>query len=276
MQRVTRNRVSLFTLFLIGEGLAFAIIPASTNVSSNVLLYAQAAITVALLGVALIARGAAGARSLRPVSSALFVGALALLVSQFFGESLQQLTGYSLDDASGIALAKLTQSVLRALPILLLLGLTAKGRELLFLQRGRLGLGLSVGTVALLIFGTLAYGPLAGDGPVLRKVLSWTPWVLLFIFANAFEEELLFRGLFLKRYEPLLGSGLSNLLTAIVFTVLHMQVTYASDLIQFLLILFPLGLAFGYLMQKSDSLWGSVLFHAGADLLLIVPLFAAL
>jgi membrane protease YdiL (CAAX protease family) len=32
----------------------------------------------------------------------------------------------------------------------------------------------------------------------------------------------------------------------------------------------------GWLMQKSGSIWGSVLFHAGADVAIILPIFQSL
>jgi membrane protease YdiL (CAAX protease family) len=81
---------------------------------------------------------------------------------------------------------------------------------------------------------------------------------------------------FLKRYEPFLGKGLANLLTAIVFTLAHVQVTYVADVLQFLVIVFPLALTWGYLMQRTDSLWGSVLFHAGADCMIVFGIFASM
>ncbi len=39
---------------------------------------------------------------------------------------------------------------------------------------------------------------------------------------------------------------------------------------------FHCQIAWGWLMQKTGSLWGSVLFHAGADLLIILPIFSSL
>jgi membrane protease YdiL (CAAX protease family) len=89
-------------------------------------------------------------------------------------------------------------------------------------------------------------------------------------------EELLFRGLFLKRFAPLLGKGLSNLLTAIVFTLMHIQVTYTPQMLQFLLIVLTLSLVWGYLIQKTNSLWGAVLFHAAGDCLIIFAAFASM
>jgi membrane protease YdiL (CAAX protease family) len=36
-----------------------------------------------------------------------------------------------------------------------------------------------------------------------------------------------------------------------------------------------LGMVNGWVMLKTDSLWGSVLFHAGYDLLVIIPVLAS-
>jgi CAAX prenyl protease-like protein len=100
--------------------------------------------------------------------------------------------------------------------------------------------------------------------------MSLAPWILLFVVSNAFMEELLFRGLFLGRYEPLIGKWLAVLSTALAFTLAHMQVTYAPKLWGFLRVTLGFSIAWGWLMQKTASLWGSVLFHAGADLLIVV------
>jgi len=42
------------------------------------------------------------------------------------------------------------------------------------------------------------------------------------------------------------------------------------------LVLLGLSIAWGWLTQKTGSLWGSALFHAGADLLIILPIFSGL
>jgi uncharacterized protein len=160
-----------------------------------------------------------------------------------------------------------------ALTLMVIIG---ADRRSMYLSRGRLGLGLAVGLAGFLAFAALAFIPLAAKADMTGKLLSLAPWILIFVLANGFMEELLFRGLFLKRLEPFLGRGLSNLLTAMVFTLAHLQVTYVSDVLQFLLILLPLALLWGYLMQKTDSLWGSALFHAGADCMLVFSIYASM
>jgi membrane protease YdiL (CAAX protease family) len=63
---------------------------------------------------------------------------------------------------------------------------------------------------------------------------------------------------------------------AIPFALHHTGVSYTPDTITFLAILVPLALAWGYIMQKTDSLWGSVLFHAGTDIPIVLGIFSTL
>jgi membrane protease YdiL (CAAX protease family) len=43
----------------------------------------------------------------------------------------------------------------------------------------------------------------------------------------------------------------------------------------FPVIVIALGLVNAYVMLKTDSIWGSVLFHAGYDLLVIIPVLVS-
>jgi membrane protease YdiL (CAAX protease family) len=156
------------------------------------------------------------------------------------------------------------------------MAISGADRRSMYLNRGKLSLGVAVGIAGFVGFAGLAFIPMANQGDMLNKLLSLSPWILIFVLANGFMEELLFRGLFLRRYERFLGKGLSNLLTAIVFTLIHVQVTYVSDVLQFMLIVFPLALVWGYLMQKTDSLWGSAVFHAGADCMIVFGIYASM
>jgi len=150
----------------------------------------------------------------------------------------------------------------------------------LYIQKGNLKLGLGLGLVTFFIAA-------AGSIPTaeflfkakdltLSRVLPWLPWILLIVLANGTLEELLFRGLFLRKLEPFLGKLLSNCLVALVFTVLHRGASYTSDEMLFLVILTPLALAWGYIVQKTDSLLGSILFHAGMDIPIFLGIFSNL
>jgi membrane protease YdiL (CAAX protease family) len=89
-------------------------------------------------------------------------------------------------------------------------------------------------------------------------------------------EELWLRGIFLKRFEPILGINLSVLLTSIVFALMHGFAFYfiPAALPFFVLNTLALGVACGYLMMKSDSVWGSTLIHTASDFFLFLAVLA--
>lgn len=223
-----------------------------------------------------VARDGCPLSRFRPVFFAYFTAVVGLSLGFFFADWGLRLFGLTTQTPVGIAVAKFLQASLIVIGILAVARLCGEGLASLYIRRGRLILGISVGLItaaALLVLSMLQ--------PAVRtlgtaRLMSLAPWILLFVVSNAFMEELLFRGLFLGRYEPLIGKWLAILSTALAFTLAHMQVTYAPNLWFFLLVLLGLSIAWGWLMQKTESLWGSALFHAGADLLVILPIFSSL
>jgi uncharacterized protein len=272
----TLGKTGFFLVCLVLQAMVFAILPLSARLPMNALLYGQASLSVLLLLAALGLRGSETGKKYWQVAYALFVAAVAVLLSTLFSGGLVDWIGVTPASPQWVAVAKLSESLWRVVPILVLMAMIGADRGSMYLGKGRLGLGLAVGIAAFVVFAGLAVMPLTGKSEVVSKLLPLTPWILIFVLANGFMEELLFRGVFLKRYEPFLGQGLANLLTAIVFTLAHMQVTYVADVLQFLAIVFPLALIWGYLMQKTNSLWGSVLFHAGADCMIVFGIFASM
>ena len=270
------KKSSAFLLFSVVGAMVFAIIPLSPYLSKNTLLYFHTGLTITLLVVALFLKRSERGRRYWPVFYIFFVAGAAVLLSGLFADDLLRLFGLTVTTPQGIAVAKFAESILRVVPILALMPIMGFSRRSMYLNKGRIGIWLAVGIAAFIIFPLIAYFPLASQEGVLNKLLSLSPWILLFVLSNAFMEELLFRGLFLKMYEPFLGKGVSNLLTAIIFTLIHTQVTYAPQMLQFLLIVLTLSLAWGYLIQKTDSLWGAVLFHAAGDCMIIFSAFASM
>ncbi|MFC2141858.1 CPBP family intramembrane glutamic endopeptidase [Acidobacteriota bacterium] len=265
-----------FLLFSVVGAMVFAIIPLSPYLSKNTLLYFHTGLTATLLVVALFLKRSERGKRYWPVFYVFFVAGAAVLLSGLLADDLLSSFGLTVTTPQGIAAAKFAESILRVVPILALMPIMGFGRRSMYLNKGRIGIWLAVGIAAFIIFPLIAYFSLASQEGVLNKLLSLSPWILLFVLSNAFMEELLFRGLFLKMYTPFLGKGLSNLLTAIVFTLIHTQVTYAPQMLQFLLIVLTLSLVWGYLIQKTDSLWGAVLFHAAGDCLIIFAAFASM
>jgi membrane protease YdiL (CAAX protease family) len=176
----------------------------------------------------------------------------------------------------GIAVAKISESLIALFFVLLLTVATRTDLASIYLKRGELRRGLSIGGAAFAILLIVGVALALRQGVGFMRLLSWTPWMFLFALANGFMEELLFRGLFLKRLEPFVGAFGANLLTALAFSVAPMKLGFVSNVAAFMGITFALGLVWGYVMQKTDCLWGAALFHAGADVLIIVGVFGAL
>ena len=101
-------------------------------------------------------------------------------------------------------------------------------------------------------------------------------WGLLFSIVNGFMEELWLRGLFLRHYQPFLGFHGSVWVTALIFAMMHSFAYYfmPSAIPFFFMNTLALGLACGYLMVKSDSIWGAVLIHAASDFFLFIAVLA--
>lgn len=187
--------------------------------------------------------------------------------------------GVSIQTPLGIALDKLDSSVIIILSILLLNRLSGESLGTLYIQKGNLGKGLRVGIIAFLICvsGSLFVARLFGAVNLsLARIIPWIPWILVFILGNACNEELLFRGLFLGRASCIAGRFWSNLAISIPFVLHHTGITYTNDALLFLAYLLPLSLVWGYLVQKTDSLLGSVLFHAGTDIPVVLVIFSRL
>ena len=270
------RKTGLFVLFFVVEMMVFAIATLSPYVSMGALVPIHATLTAVLLIAALILRSSARGRPYWPVCAAFFVAAAAVLLSVHFSDKLLGLFGLTVETAQGIAVAKFSESLLRVVPILVLMPFMGFGWSSLYLKKGRIGIWLPVGIAAWIVFPIVAYLLMPTREGALDKLLPLAPWILLFVFSNALMEELLFRGLFLKPYGAFLGRTVSNILAAVVFTLMHTQVTYAPEMLQFLAIVLVLSLIWGYLIQKTDSLWGAVLFHAAGDCLVIFPIFAGM
>lgn len=214
------------------------------------------------------------------VSFGLLVMAAAISLDRII--SLYLVDSLKISDAapSGWAILKLNECAVVAAVVVLLTHLSGGNLGSLYLQKGNLKLGLSVGLAAFVFFAATAI-PVStllfnAQTITFAQALPWLPWLLVFVLANAALEELLFRGLFLQKLEPFFGKFLSVFLIAFVFTLLHNGVSYTSQQLMFLAILFPLALFLGYFTQKTGSLWGSILIHAGMDIPVMIGIFSNL
>jgi membrane protease YdiL (CAAX protease family) len=175
---------------------------------------------------------------------------------------------------SATVVVQLLETALAVVPIVVLIRLWGERSSTIYLRAGgasRRGLILAV---AVFVLGYLASAsglsyrlfPVREQIP-LQQFLAWTPALLVLCVSNGLQEELLFRGLFLQRYQNLLGNLGANLVQATVFANAHAGDSYTPIGFVFLFVVaFPLGLVSGYLMRTTRGLLAPVIFHAGLDI----------
>jgi membrane protease YdiL (CAAX protease family) len=211
---------------------------------------------------------------------ALFILTVALSLALIINTYLFDKLDVSDANIAGWALPKLNESLVIISVVIMFTWLSGGSLGSIYLQKGNLKLGLLIGGIAFLVSaaGSIPMAELLfkGEGLTVARVLPWIPWLLVTVLANGALEEVLFRGLFLRKLEPFFGKFLSNFLIALVFTVLHKGSAYTSSEFIFLAVLVPLALVWGYVMQKTDSVWGSILFHAGMDIPIFLGIFSNL
>lgn len=206
---------------------------------------------------------------------ALFVASAALL---FFSTGILNLHNSSMPPLQNLALDKFSQ-LLHIVPVIIILTLLAKGDlKSIFIGAGKFKEGLTFGLISFAVFAVIAFLINIQSSRFFPSLWNAIPLLLLFIFSNAIMEELWFRGIFLKNYETIIGRNAAIIVTSIVFGTPHIFVTYEflGGGIVFGLVVFCMGLIGARSMFKSDSLIGPVLFHAGYDLLVIIPVLNSL
>ena len=285
------HRPILFVLYLIGGVLIFLLgsnyfrlFPTNKNA-----LY-EWGLTLVLLVLAEFLRRSGRFRQYWSIAFALFVASFANALNLYLGNWLSHYLPMAGSEAQSIAIDKLSQCIPIVLSIILLTRLSGDNLGSIYLKKGNLQQGLKFGFISFGIFTAIfvviailqSHAPssegMMASGVSLNIIVSSIPWILVFIFANALMEELWFRGIFLGKLSPLLGSTASVFVTALVFAIPHMGATYIAPIEMFIfpIIVFALGLVNGFVMLKTDSIWGSVLFHAGYDLIVIIPILVSL
>jgi membrane protease YdiL (CAAX protease family) len=179
----------------------------------------------------------------------------------------------------GTVIIQLVEATIAVVPILVLTRLSGSDLGSIYVRKGIIGKWL-VGAVAFsaVFFLFLAAIPLRNGSFAERLFLSsgtftiaqflaLSPALILMSVSNGFEEELLFRGLFLQKYTWLFGAVAANVLQAVIFAFAHLGVTYTPSALLFVaIVVFPLGLASGYLMRATNSVIVPSIFHGALDM----------
>ncbi len=276
------KRIAWFLLFVASGLLVFLVFShyyprfvGGTDIIGRVVLGAL------LLALALLARRSERLHKYWLLPCAFFTALAAISIDYYLSLSkwLLPALGIGASTRAGWAIDKLESSLLGVAVVLVVNRLWGNGLGSIFWRRGRLGLGLTVGLIAfaLMLAIVVPFATFAFKGQQLTwvRILTWLPWLLVFVLANGFAEETIFRGVLLGRLQPFIGASAANVATAIPFALSHAPTTYATDQLIFLGATFLLVLAWGWLMQKTQSIWGSALFHAAMDIPIMAGIFSA-
>lgn len=268
------RRIGLFFLFLLC-GLVIFVPPAFLENTLDVTFLALVAAT--FLAFALWLRNKRKT-SLFQITFAFFIASLAMLLND-----LITVTGFNSNPTvAGSVLRHFISTLVIAGSIIILNRLAGNSHGSIYLQKGRLWLGLGIGLGFFILVLALVLIDPTGASPLFSiqgnitydRVLALMPFVLIFVLLNGFREELLFRGLFLKKLGTFFGAWTSNILMALIFASAHIESEYTPDLFIFLGISIVFGLVWGYVMQKTDSIIGPALFHAAFDIPVVLGVFS--
>jgi membrane protease YdiL (CAAX protease family) len=207
---------------------------------------------------------------------ALFVASAALLFlsTGLLNTGLLKFRVGAANPMQELALDKLSQ-FLHIVPVIIALTLVAKDDlKSIFIAKGNLKAGLIFGGGSFVTWAILAFLMQAGASGFPQLSPSAILFMLVFVFCNAIMEEIWFRAIFLKKYQAVIGRTATILITSLVFGASHVNATYEfpGGGVVFGFVVFVLGVAGAYSMFKTDGLIGPVLFHAGYDLMIIVPI----
>lgn len=196
---------------------------------------------------------------------------LAFLVVSFFTSEFWNLNQ---ETSKGFALIKLSDAVIISLVLILSFIIGGYKLKKIYLAKGRLVTGLIIGILFFILFAYLAI-----NNPQQRIEPDFLGknyyWILIFVFANGFMEELIFRGIFLKKLYQYMKPVWAIVLTSICFAVPHLTVNYHPEVLIFAGIVFVLGVICGFAMHYTRSIIAPMLIHAGADLMIIIQVFAS-
>lgn len=283
--KLPRAQTGLILLFSVIGCLVFLGPALATGITSKLSLSlnqvaiiraSQIAVILVSLASALAFRRHSRLKRYWRLAFAYFIAACGLVVSDYTGDWVLHLSSQPLNTVTGFAALKLGEDAAILGTILLFTLLSRDNPESLYFVKSRLQLGLGIAYAGLLSLSVFGFAASLAQGIPPDKLHTLLPIFALIALADGLTEELLFRGLFLRRMGRLVGANWANLITAVVFAFVHLQVVQliASSL-ALLIIYFLLGVLLGWVMQRTESVVAPALLHAGIILLVIADQFTA-
>jgi uncharacterized protein len=248
-------------------------------------------LTVVMLGLALAARRSPAWRRYWEIPLVFFGMSLFWLADSYVPDFLRSKVLHigttagnpTASTLSGTIVIQLDELLLTVLAVAVVLWLSRSSLRSIYVRRGKFGRAYVIGIVGFLVLYVLTFRVLSHshflpvNGPIdLNRYLSLTPALLVVAGANAFLEELLFRGLLMAKLNIAFGPYAATVVQAVIFASWHVGVTYtASALVFAALYAFPLGLLTGYLVRSSGSILPGWFLHAGADVAIYLGFLTA-
>jgi membrane protease YdiL (CAAX protease family) len=273
------SKVILFLIFIGFSFISFTVGGYNNFIPTDIRPLSRAMVFAILAVITYIARKSEKLHQYWRILFSFTISSAGLLAAWFLGRWYQLIPGLSISTVEGVAIAKVAEVLPIVVAISVGVWIVDKKMSSVFLKGGNIGhsilLGLLFSPLGLIPF--LALGGL-GITVEAELILTWLPWIFAFSFANGLMEELMIRGLFLRKYATFFGQKGSLLLTSLVFALFHFGLLESADFVNafiFYTFTFGLGLSWGYITQRSDDIWGSVLAHMIADALGILAVFGA-
>jgi len=235
------------------------------------------AVALMLLGAAVVLRGL---RAARPVLLAVAAVVLPFVLWAATPRALVDVFGDRASGNTGVLVANVVQLAATLMLIAAALHTAPPGwRPALRLRR--LGAAATLacvgGVVALVVAGLAAPAPLLGrEGVPLVAVQRDLPLLGPAFALQAVAQELQFRGLLLGTLERAAPPWLANLGQASLFGLAHVAVQYEGPAGPFVPITVALGLALGWVTQRTGSLWPAIVIHVAAELAVAVAVLDGL
>lgn len=212
----------------------------------------------------------------KTVFLAFFLVSLGWIVENNLTSRIAQMFSWNTQELSGFAYTMVVSTLLVSAPVII--GWLLAGQKLsdIYIQGSVKIWGTVLGIVGLLLIGGLGVLQALNEGLTIELIGAAIPLAFVFAVANGFREELVYRAVFLKGFQANIGIVAAIIVTTLVFALAHIDPGYTTaNLIIFVIVLVLIGVVGSLIMLKTGSLIGSVLFHAGADVLLIMGMLSS-